>query len=165
MSHSRPTLAWQRGTVTAVGAGRVRVRFGALQHCRTCLRGQGCGAGVFGRLFSRRGAELWVAAQDDFRPGQAVRVGVRERDLLRAAGLLYGLPLLAFILAAALAATFFEQALARDAGALAAGLAGAGFSLWLVGPLRPRLLNPRLESLSASPGWDGECDELESADH
>jgi positive regulator of sigma E activity len=102
-----------------------------------------------------------VAAQDDFRPGQAVRVGVRERDLLRAAGVLYGLPLFSFILAAVLAATFFDQALIRDVGALAAGLAGAGVSLWLIGRLRPRLLNPCLESLSASPG----CDELESADN
>ncbi len=125
------------------------------------MQGEGCGAGVFGRLFSQRGAEIWLPARAEFRPGQAVRVGVRERDLLRAAVLLYGLPLLSFILAAAAAATVPSEPWVRDFGALAAGLAGAAMALWLIGRLRGRVLNPRLESLSGRAG----CDELESADH
>lgn len=156
-----PELAWQIGTVIEVVGGRVRVRFGALQHCQRCLKGEGCGAGVFGRLFARRGAEIWLAAPNGFRPGQAVRVGVRERDLLRAAVVLYGLPLLSFILAAAAAATVWGEAWSRDFGALAAGLAAAALALWLIGRMRVRMLNPRLESLSGSAG----CDALESADH
>lgn len=153
-------LTWQRGIVSEISGTRVKIRFGALQQCRRCLRGEGCGAGVFGRLFARSGAEMWLRADQPFSPGQAVRVGVLQRDLLRAAAFLYALPLLVFILAAAGGATFFSQSMARDFGALAAGLLAASASLWLVGRLRIGLLNPRLESLSAS----AECEKLDSGE-
>lgn len=158
MPHSDLELAWQRGTVSEISGTRVKVRFGSLQQCRRCLRGEGCGAGVFGRLFARGGAEMWLTADQPFSPGQAVRVGVLPRDLVRSAALLYALPLLAFILAAAAGATFFDQSLTRDLGALVAGLLAAAVSLSLAGRLRVGVLNPRLESLSAS----AECEKLDS---
>lgn len=158
MQHSDRGFTWQRGTVSEISGARVKVRFGSLQQCRRCLRGEGCGAGVFGRLFARSGAEMWLTAEQSFSPGQAVRVGVLPRDLLRAAALLYALPLLAFILAAAAGATLFAGSLARDLGALFAGLLAAAVALWVVERLPVALLNPRLESLSAR----AECEKLDS---
>lgn len=150
MSNPPTEFNWQCATVTAVEAGRVRVRFDPLRDCGRCLRGEGCGAGVFSRLFSPRGSELWLDSSLRLQPGQPVRVGVQARDLIRAAGLLYGLPLLSFIIAAGLAGTVTDQALASDLVGLAAGLAAATASLWMAGRLRRRILNPRLESLSGT---------------
>lgn len=158
MQLRHPDLNWQRGTVSQVSDGRIKISFSAVQHCRRCLKGEGCGAGVFGRLFARRGAELWLQTDQDFRPGQAVRVGVEDRQLMRAALLLYGLPLLAFILAAGLAANFLDGNAGADLGALISGLAAGGFSAFLIGRSRIWLLNPRLESLSSK----AECEKLDS---
>lgn len=145
-------LVWQSATVTAVGQNQVRVRMESLQHCQRCLRGEGCGAGVFSRLFAPRSSEIWLHSTHSCHQGQRVRIGVSETELMRLAGLLYGLPLLAFILAAALAATFFDQAWLRDVAALMSGLAAAGAAFLLVERLGRRILNPRLESLSGSAG-------------
>lgn len=152
-------MIWQRGRVCAVDSGRVRVRFENLQHCRRCLRGEGCGAGVFSRLFSPRGADLELPHRHGLVQGQAVRVGVSERELVASAVLIYGLPLLAFILAAAAAAKLASSALASDLVALVAGLAAATLCLLAAGRLRWRILNPRVEPLSA----DSDCAALESA--
>lgn len=143
-------LSWHRATVTAVEGERIRLSFHPLRHCQRCLRGEGCGAGVFSRLFSAQGSELWLPAERSFVLGQSVRVGVSERELVRAAALLYGLPLLVFMLAASAAATVFSSALGSDLGALLIGLLAAALALRLAGRWRGRIVNPRVESLSAA---------------
>lgn len=70
---------------------------------------------------------------------------------MRLAALVYGMPLLAFILAAALAATFFDSPGVRDLAALAGGLPAGALAFWLAGKLGSRSLNPSIESLSGSP--------------
>jgi positive regulator of sigma E activity len=113
---------------------------------------------VFSRLFSRRSAELRMEQADGLIVGQAVRVGVREADLLRLAGQLYGLPLLAFILAAVLTASLVPNGWAEDLLVLVIGASAAGFALWVGNRLGWSRLNPDLKVLSASAG----CGTLES---
>ncbi|MGY6553210.1 MAG: SoxR reducing system RseC family protein [Wenzhouxiangella sp.] len=135
----------------AVDAGQVQVRLQALQHCQRCLRGEGCGAGVFSRLFAPRSSELWLCSTGVWQPGQRLRIGLAEPELMRLAALLYGVPLLAFILAAALAATFFDEPGFSDLAALSGGLLAGGLAFLLVGKRGGRNLNPSIESLSGSP--------------
>ncbi len=148
---------WQIGVVLETSAERVRIRFQPLSHCQRCLSGQGCGAGVFGRLFARRGAELEVPRQPGLVAGQSVRVGIPERVLLRMALWLYGLPLLAFILAAGLAGSLPSYGWTQDVLAVSFGLAAAALAVVVAGRRRGRL-NPTVELLSASAG----CGALES---
>lgn len=134
------------------------IRFEAVAHCRRCLRGEGCGAGVFSRLFAARGTDLTVSVRCAVREGQLVRVGVREADLMRAACWLYGLPLIAFILAAVLAGMLFDELVVQDATGLLFGLLAAAGSATCVHRLRGRMLNPAVEPLSAL----SECAGLET---
>jgi sigma-E factor negative regulatory protein RseC len=68
----------QQGMVVATDGGRAVVRLGGRVGCPACDAGQGCGAGVFGRLLRRRAVTLEcpnaVAAQQ----GQAVVIGLPE---------------------------------------------------------------------------------------
>ncbi len=150
MTRQSSEFNWQCASVTAVNGSWVKLRLQPLRHCQRCLRGEGCGAGVFSRLFAARGSEVWLRAPEPVPIGQLVRVGVREADLVRAAAFLYALPLLSFILAAGLAATLLDDPLIKDVTALVAGLIVGALSIWLSGRLRGRILNPRVESLSGS---------------
>lgn len=145
---------WQFGRVTAVSPATVTVRFETLEHCRRCLRGEGCGAGVFSRLFSARATDLTLSAGCEWSVGQIVRVGMRESDLMRAALWLYGAPLIAFIFAAVLAGMLFETSSMRDLVGLLAGLPAAAIGIRYARH-RQRRMNPELEPVSALSRSDG----------
>lgn len=149
---------WQAGVVVSRIGPWVRVRFEPLTHCDRCLRGEGCGAGVFSRLFAGRRAELQLTTDLDLEPGQPVRVGLPSAALVGLAAWMYGLPVVVFILAAAAAATLPSQAGSQDALALAVGLAAAATAVVLAARRGPATLQPRLEALPSAGG----CAPLES---
>lgn len=151
-------IVWQRAVVVEAHSVSVTVRFERLQHCQQCLSGKGCGAGVFSRLFSRRPAELTLEHAEGLEVGQVVRIGVSEAQLLRLAGQLYGLPLLAFILAAVATASLSPDGWIEDVLSLAVGLSAAAGAVWMTDRLGWNRLNPDLKVLSSSAG----CGELES---
>lgn len=85
-----------------------------------------------------------------FKPGERVRVGISSSTLVLMALLLYGLPLLGFLLGAMLGHWLFALQSWRDLGALVLGLIGAGLSLVpAIAGHGPRL-NPRIEQLSCN---------------
>jgi sigma-E factor negative regulatory protein RseC len=151
-------LHWQPATVIAVETDGVLVSFEPLSQCQRCLAGQGCGAGVFGRLFPARSTRLRLSTTGSFEPGQRVQVGLPATELLQAALLLYGLPLLCFLAGAVLGHLVFRSlAYADGAALLSAVLAGAVALIWL----RARatmMLNPAVEPLSCKDGTDGPID-------
>lgn len=109
-------------------ADRMRVRMLRVPECRRCAAGQGCGAGVFSRLFGRRETVLELPDLAGVSAGEIVQVGVEAHALGRAARRVYGFPLLAFV-AAALSVTVLTGlepgSPVGDAAALLAGLAAA----------------------------------------
>ncbi|MFP4209179.1 MAG: SoxR reducing system RseC family protein [Wenzhouxiangella sp.] len=145
-------LVWQAGVVIASTPGRTRVRFEPLSGCQRCLQGEGCGAGVFSRLFMGRRAELEVVTAACPPAGQRVRVGVPAGALVGLAGLIYGLPVVVFILAAGAAASLASVDWARDLLGLAVGGLAAVLTVTVAGRRWSAVLNPRLEVLSASAG-------------
>lgn len=89
----------QTGRVMEIdpATGELTVGFEPSNACAACAAGEGCGLGIFARLFNRRVQSIRL--QGDLlrvepEPGQSVNVAIPERWLLTAAFWVYGLPLL-----------------------------------------------------------------------
>jgi len=91
--------------------------------CARCAAGRGCGAGLFGRRDRSISLAIDATVASGLRPGDRVAVELDDGDLLKAAGLAYGIPLFAAVAAAAMASLLFTAEAAAVLGALA-GLAG-----------------------------------------
>lgn len=145
-------MIWQTARVVAHDADRLTLVFSAPESCERCARGEGCGAGVFGRLFGRRETRVRLPASLAVADGEWVRVGLDPRQLAMAAGLHYGLPLAGFLAGAVLGHVMLPGSAIRDLVALAAGLAGFFLVARVVAwRLRPTL-NTVLERLSCTDG-------------
>jgi len=96
----------------------VAVEAGAV--CARCAAGRGCGAGVFAARQEVRHLEIALAEGSNLAAGDVVSIELAAGNVLRAALLVYGLPLAG---AAAGASLAFALALG-DAGAAAMALAG-----------------------------------------
>lgn len=125
----------QQGRVVSVDGNLARVQMGGQSGCSACDAGEGCGAGLFGRLLRRQVAELELPNTVSARAGDAVQVGIDEQQYLRLVAALYGAPLLAGLLGAAAAyvlAGGLSSPAAMDFSMLVGGLGSAGLCLlWL----------------------------------
>ena len=107
--------------ITRDGRGlRAIVAVEAAAVCARCASGRGCGAGVFTARQGVRRLEVALAAGSNLAEGDVVSIELAPGNVLRAALLVYGLPLAG---AAAGAALAFAAGLG-DAGAAAMALAG-----------------------------------------
>jgi sigma-E factor negative regulatory protein RseC len=88
--------------------------------CARCASGRGCGAGIFAARQGVRRLDVALQEGGDFAEGDAVSIELAPGNVLRAALLVYGLPLAG---AAAGAAAAYAFALG-DAGAAATALVG-----------------------------------------
>ncbi|MEE4329508.1 MAG: SoxR reducing system RseC family protein [Wenzhouxiangella sp.] len=143
-------IVWQPARILESGDDWVRVGFDQLETCAACLRGEGCGAGVFSRLFGARQATWTISTIEPLAVGERVRVGVSSGQLMLASIVLYGFPLAAFIGAALTAHLLLADAAWRDPAALCAGLLAGAFALLTLRRGRGFALNPRVEPLSCS---------------
>ena len=125
----------QQGQVVSVSPERVSVRLGGNSGCSVCDAGNGCGAGIFGRLLNRKAVVLDLNNGLDSRVGQVVIVGLPESLLLRLVFRLYMLPLVAGLAGAVLGHYIAVRIDAGDvlvdgAALLGAVLAGASALTW-----------------------------------
>lgn len=99
----RPTAHWleERGVVVALFAGGAWIEAQPQGGCSGCAK-QGCGTGLLAR---RRPSRLAVHTDVSLRVGDRVRLGMPTKSFLQAALIVYGLPLLAAILAGGFAET------------------------------------------------------------
>ena len=95
--------------------------------CPRCAAGKGCGAGIFVDTGRQRHVEASVRPGLQLSEGDLVEVALAPDNLLRAALIVYGLPMAGAILAAAVA---YALALG-DVFAAVAALAGLGAGLLL----------------------------------
>jgi sigma-E factor negative regulatory protein RseC len=130
----------------------LKLVFSAPEQCQRCARGDGCGAGVFARLFTRSETLLPVPPGAALADGDWVRVGLEPRRLAVAAAWHYGLPLAGFLLGAAVGHAALAAWTFRDPVALAAGLAGFVVATRLSAMLGQPSLNPVVERLSCKTG-------------
>ena len=117
-------MEYPRGRIIAVkhagSALQALVEVDATVQCKRCAEGKGCGAGLFGTTAATRRVEALVRQDMTVGKGDEVWIALEPRNLLRASLIVYGLPLI-FAVAAAAAAYFSGL---RDLGAALAALAG-----------------------------------------
>lgn len=139
MAASEPI--WQCATVHRDRRGRGWLQFEDPSACARCAGGTGCGAALFGRLFTRPVSSLPLPPGSDRAPGTRVRVGISARWLLAGAALAYLAPVCLF-LAGALAADGYRPG--DDVLALLCGLMALSFGVAVLGRAARRLLRPAL---------------------
>jgi sigma-E factor negative regulatory protein RseC len=93
----------QQGRVLEVLGSEAWVQVGGRSGCSACDAGRGCGAGVFAKLLDSRDARLRVENTLGCSPGEPVMLGLADRTYLALVARLYGLPLVAGLLAGVLA--------------------------------------------------------------
>ena len=93
--------------------------------CPRCATGKGCGAGIFTAGSGVRQVEASVRSGLEIAVDDVVEISLAPDNLLRAAVLVYGLPMLGAVVAAAIA---YALSLG-DAGAALAALLGLGTGL------------------------------------
>lgn len=91
----------QHGTVVEQRGAWARVRVQRDQHCSQCATTGGCGAVTLAAALPRTRTECWVQSRNALQPGQSVTLTVADGDAVAAAALVYLIPLLGLLIAAA----------------------------------------------------------------
>lgn len=124
----------QQATVAAIDGADALVEVERQGACGSCAVKGGCGTSVIAGLLPRRRQLLRVANSQGALVGDRVEIGLPEAGLQTASLLMYGLPLLTLIAAAAAG----QQLGGGDLAAALAGGAGLAVGLWLVRRLAAR---------------------------
>lgn len=95
--------------------------------CPRCAEGRGCGAGIFASAGRIRRVEARIPQDMDVDVGDVVRLVFAPEQMLRAAMIVYGMPLAGGVVGAIGA---YQLGLG-DAGAALLALAGLAAGLWL----------------------------------
>ena len=111
--------------VGSADGARAIVAVDSAQTCPRCAAGKGCGAGIFSAGDGERQVEAAVPEGLGLRVGDIVEISLTPNNLLRAALIVYGIPMLGALAGAVMA----YAASLGDAGAAMAALLGLGFGL------------------------------------
>lgn len=117
----------EQAEVTAIDADGAWVACRAQAGCARCAEGRGCGGGLLGRWLGDRLHRVYVIHQGGLAVGDCVVIGLDERAVLRAALLVYGVPLGALLAGAWLGHVLYASDLAALAGAALGLLVGFGW--------------------------------------
>lgn len=98
--------------------------------CPRCAAGKGCGAGLMTGTDRDREVEATVRAGLDIAENDIVEISLAPDNLLRAAAIVYGLPMLGAVAAAACAYAFSLGDAAAALAALAGLASGLAVSRW-----------------------------------
>ena len=107
---------------------RAIVDVDAVAICPRCAEGKGCGAGIFGSSASERRVEALLSPGSTISIGDTVSLSLGSRNLLQAATIVYGWPLLG----AAGGALLAQLGHFGDGGSAVAALAGLAAGAVLV---------------------------------
>lgn len=110
-------ISWQQGVAV--------LRCETPSSCGQCQSRSRCGATALNALGPQAAHQLEIAVAQPLQPNQRVEIGISEVTLLRAAFMVYMLPLFGVILAGGLAQWWLGSDIAATLGAIAGG--GLGF--------------------------------------
>jgi sigma-E factor negative regulatory protein RseC len=143
----------EQGRVVAVNAQRAWVQTIRRSACNSCTAQKGCGQKLLNQIGSSTALQITVLNSLNVQVGDDVIIGIPEGALLKASIMLYLIPLLVMVTAAALMAQLFSAA---DGWVLLAALTGLGGGFWVARRLSGRRTNdldfqPRL--IRRAPPW------------
>lgn len=98
--------------------------------CPRCASGKGCGAGLLTGRDRERRVEARIRTGDPLQQGDRVEIALAPSNLLLAAVIVYGLPMLGAVLAAALAYALALGDIAAAVAALAGLATGLTIGTW-----------------------------------
>ncbi len=101
-------MAIERGRVIQAEPGWVEIEMVKSGGCQSCSQ-QGCGVGVLNRALARNRFTLRLPAAEHYQVGDEVSVSLPQSSLLLTALLVYGAPLLGFLLGIFVIATLWPQ--------------------------------------------------------
>ena len=122
----------QQARILSVEHGLAQVSVGPQSGCSACDAGQGCGAGLFGRLLRRKPISVVLPNPGGFRAGQSVVLAVSELFYLRLVARLYALPLASGLVAAWLCHQIGKISGSGRGVTDLLALAGLAGGIWLV---------------------------------
>lgn len=111
--------------VNDAGVRRAIVVVDVAEACPRCAAGKGCGAGLLSGVGREREVDALVRQGDSLQEGDTVEIALAPNNVLRAAAIVYGLPMLGALIATGIA---YRLALGDIEAAIAA-LAGLGIGL------------------------------------
>ena len=94
------------GRITAIHDDHVTVEVNTASFCSRCSAGKGCGAGILGADQGPRQVDVPLPDDARFETGDDVTLELAPQSLLRAALIVYGIPLAAVAAVGALALAF-----------------------------------------------------------
>lgn len=125
----------QQGKIVQRSDNLVRVRIGPSTGCSACDAGQGCGAGIFGRLLRRKATTVGLPNVIGAQEGQAVTVGIPESVFLRLLMRFYLYPLCTGLAGAVIGHQIAVKSSAEpvmvDLISVLGAVALAGLALWI----------------------------------
>ncbi|NNE05386.1 MAG: SoxR reducing system RseC family protein [Xanthomonadales bacterium] len=136
----------QQARVISQDGAALQVEIGARSGCPACDAGQGCGAGLFGKLLNQKPVTIRLESSLNRAPGQTVMIGLPESLFLKLVMTLYGIPLVAGLAGAAVAVAISAKIGLDGARADLLVLAGALLVAVPLLKIRNRTLLPELGS-------------------
>ena len=82
---------------------RATVEVDTAAFCERCASGKGCGAGIFGGSRGPQCFEAPIVDRSEFKAGDEVQIELAPQSVLRAAWIVYGIPLGGALIAASIA--------------------------------------------------------------
>jgi len=98
--------------------------------CALCGQTQGCGIGLWGKIFSHKKNNIFLANHINAKAGDKVILSIEESYLLRTSLLLYGIPLISMFLGMVLLSSLSISL--KDLYALFGGIAGFILGMFIV---------------------------------
>ena len=118
-------------------SGWVTVSVELKSACNHCSSSESCGTSAVAKAFSSKTQEFSIASTEQFAEGEMLKLGLPESVILKAAALVYLLPLLGFFLFASLGqflAVLGQVSMGFNTDIMAMSLGGVGtVTSWFIG--------------------------------
>ncbi|MCZ4336215.1 SoxR reducing system RseC family protein [Shewanella colwelliana] len=114
--------------------GWVRVEVKVKNACNHCDNNESCGTSAVSKAFSPKVQQFSVQAQGEYHAGELLKLGLPESVILKAAAIVYLLPLLGLFVGASVARFAFPVLdIATGDGLIVLAALLGGVSAWLLG--------------------------------
>lgn len=116
--------------VVACDKDKAEIEIIRTKPCGLCGQTQGCGIGLWGKIFSHKKNNIFLANHINAKVGDKVILSIEENYLLKTSLLLYGIPLISMFLGMVLLSSLSISL--KDLYALFGGIAGFILGMFIV---------------------------------